>query len=139
MRKELSILTILTVHLPEIQQALGGRWPDLADQLRAQASDFENLADEGALAGAVNQLLGLFMMNEVAHEILTRPELTGVRQPRPKAEAELTLETIANRFYDLCTKPDAIVEHTHKSRSPSKSHRTPLQRKSSSSEMNDHD
>lgn len=110
MHKVISILGILTDHLPEIKQALGERWPIFADQMRAQATSFEKITNEGDLAEATNQLLGLFMMDETTREILTRPRTTGTRHPQPKVESEISLETIANRFYELCSQPDKVAK-----------------------------
>ena len=120
MRKAVSILEQITVHLPEIKLALGERWPIFADQMRAQAPSFENLADEAALEKAANQLLSLFVANDAIVEVMTRPvaeetrrvRLANIRHylDRQEPASQIDLETIANRFYLLCQNPDQAAD-----------------------------
>lgn len=118
MQIALSILALLNHHLPEIKQALGEQWPAFAAKIQALAPLFENLTDETALTEAVNrQLLGLFMTNQTAAEILCRSEegdaLPGERIYLDKGHKPaqfIQLDTIANRFYLLCRYADRVAE-----------------------------
>jgi hypothetical protein len=111
MRKALSALELLTTHLPGIKQALDERWPAFAGQMQAQARLFVDVADENALTESVNQLLRLFILDVTAREIITRPDSTEpTRQPQPMADEETPLQTLANRFYLLCQRPDEFIE-----------------------------
>ncbi len=74
MAQALSILEKLVDLLPDIQRALGERWPDFARQLHELAKSFENSPDEAALEQAAQQLYALFRKDEVVREILTRPQ-----------------------------------------------------------------
>lgn len=211
--RALSILKQLTVHLPEIKEVLGERWPDFSRQIRAHTRPFaylayatetsfwreilltepdesnqmalkwmvlrlklsrilrtvaqylvvrlrlarifrgvaqiEELLDrlfnklwpfpeipgldpadetneaikeafeisdelyEKILAQAIERLLALFEADEVVRKIIRRPrpEVTGVRQqPQPPAETEVSLQTIAHRFYQFCDNPERVAK-----------------------------
>jgi hypothetical protein len=101
-------LTLLTTCLPEIRQRLGQDWPAFAYEMRAQAMLFVNPTDEVALDEAVNQLLGLFLDGGTVEEIITRPDAMK-RRPDPIAD-DVSLQTIANRFYLFCQKADELIE-----------------------------
>jgi len=99
MNQALSILQELRAHLKEIQQALGDRWPDFARQMRELAGLFEGSLDEAALAEAINQLYGLFMEDERAYEIITRPGSDeATRLSSPPSVQILSTEEIASCF-----------------------------------------
>jgi hypothetical protein len=115
MQKALSILAMLEAHLPDIKQALGTGWPALAGQVQTRASSFQNLANEQALVQAANQLLGLLIKDETAREILTRPGEGGsssqrIALDRREPPKVIRLETIANRFYLLCSQIDKVAD-----------------------------
>lgn len=101
-------LTLLTTCLPEIKQKLGQDWPNFAHKMRQQAILFEHPVNEVALYEAINQLLGLFLDGGIVEEIITRPDAIK-RRPHPITD-DVSLQTIANRFYLLCEKTDEFIE-----------------------------
>ena len=118
MQKALSILEMLSTNLGEIKRELDPkRWAILAQQIRQSAAEFEEVGEETALTKAANRLLGIVITDETAREILTRPT-TGERGPsgqrhsldRRDPPKEVRLETVANRFYLLCSQIDEVVE-----------------------------
>ena len=117
MQKALSILVMLITDLPVIKQELGDHWPAFADQMRAQATLFEGLADEAALTKAANQLLALFLDGKIVEEVITRPlseraEVKGlpgtIRHYLDNREPTDTINipAVANIFYDLSKTAD---------------------------------
>ena len=120
-RKSLSILEQITIHLPEIKQVLGNRWPVFTRQIQAQAPLFENLTTGAVLDQAANQLLALFVADDAVVDVMTRPVSDETRRTRlpsnirhyldqQEPAIKVDLETVANRFIEICRDPDKAAE-----------------------------
>jgi hypothetical protein len=118
MQKALSILDMLSINVGDIKKGLDPqRWTTLAQQIRQFAVTFEDVEDETALTNAANRLLGILITDEIAREILTRPAAgergsSGQRHSLDRRDPSkiIRLETIANRFYLLCSQIDEVAK-----------------------------
>ena len=111
MKQAWLILEKLVALLPDIQHALGERWPDFARQLHTLAEAFANSSDEVALEQAAQQLYALFRKDDTVREILTSPRSRETTRVSSRLSAQYqSTEEMASCFQLLCRQADSLVQ-----------------------------
>ena len=114
MQKASYIFDQIIIYLPEIKQTLNEAWPAFMTKLQSQTALFENVSDESGLDAAANQLLGIFVADNVIVEIMTRPVSNGVRfrhyLDNHEPQVTIELEGDRNKFVMLCRNPNEFLD-----------------------------